>query len=211
MRNVIGGTIILLALVLATGCRKTEREEVTVGVMAPDSAQLVHITQFGDSVALLLMQTLKQAVLKAMEAGGPVNAIQVCNTKALPLTRQVEEQLGRPVAVKRTSLRVRNPDNRPDSLEAMALRFFETQRHATGTLPPYFAQVIQKNRARYYRYYKPMTVAPLCLTCHGDPATMGTALRHALEQLYPDDQATGYQEGDFRGVIRVEWPAPSEE
>ncbi|NOX38353.1 MAG: DUF3365 domain-containing protein [Calditrichaeota bacterium] len=190
-----------------SGCEKKEREHLAVKVMVPDSSEQVAITAFGDSVATMLMKTLKKAVLEAMEAGGPVNAIQVCNTKALPLTRGVAGRFERPVDIKRTSTRIRNPENQPDSLEKQVLVYFEKQLRETGTLPPYVAQVIVKGDTRYYRYYKPMKVAPLCLTCHGDPKNMGEPLRETLKRLYPRDQATGYQEGDFRGVIRVEWVA----
>ena len=53
------------------------------------------------------------------------------------------------------------------------------------------------------RIYKPLTLAAQCLACHGDPATFSPSLRAALTQQYPEDTATGYAEGDWRGLIRV--------
>jgi hypothetical protein len=29
-----------------------------------------------------------------------------------------------------------------------------------------------------------------------------------IDELYPDDEATGFSEGDFRGVFWVEFPGP---
>ncbi|MBW2376809.1 MAG: DUF3365 domain-containing protein [Deltaproteobacteria bacterium] len=45
---------------------------------------------------------------------------------------------------------------------------------------------------------------PLCVTCHG--AELPPDLRARLAELYPEDQATGYAAGDFRGVFWVELP-----
>jgi hypothetical protein len=36
---------------------------------------------------------------------------------------------------------------------------------------------------------------------------MDPAVRTALEETYPEDLATGYEAGDFRGLIRVTVPA----
>ena len=55
-------------------------------------------------------------------------------------------------------------------------------------------------------YAEPITVQPMCLACHGEMLQPGIA--ESLEDLYPDDRATGFQEGDFRGVFWVEFPTP---
>jgi hypothetical protein len=56
-----------------------------------------------------------------------------------------------------------------------------------------------------YGWVEPLYVAPPCLTCHGTdlPAPVETAIRDA----YPDDNATGFAAGDFRGVVWVTLPA----
>lgn len=48
-----------------------------------------------------------------------------------------------------------------------------------------------------------MKIAPLCLNCHGDKNMLSEEVSAQLANLYPEDKATGYREGDFRGVIRV--------
>ena len=50
-------------------------------------------------------------------------------------------------------------------------------------------------------YAEPIRVQPLCLTCHGETVHADVAER--IEALYPDDEATGFSEGDFRGVFWV--------
>ena len=53
----------------------------------------------------------------------------------------------------------------------------------------------------------------MCLKCHGDvnnaitPPTL-----QAIHTLYPDDQATGYQTNQVRGIWKISWAnAPVED
>jgi hypothetical protein len=45
----------------------------------------------------------------------------------------------------------------------------------------------------------------MCLICHGDKQTMAPSAAKILAERYPDDQARGYKEGDFRGLIRIKF------
>jgi hypothetical protein len=38
---------------------------------------------------------------------------------------------------------------------------------------------------------------------HGDPDTFAPEVSQALQKLYPDDAATGFEIGDLRGAFRV--------
>jgi hypothetical protein len=53
----------------------------------------------------------------------------------------------------------------------------------------------------------PIRVGGLCLQCHGQPDDLAPGVVESLERLYPDDQATGFAEGDLRGWFWVEVPA----
>jgi hypothetical protein len=46
-------------------------------------------------------------------------------------------------------------------------------------------------------YVEPIYVKPVCLACHGGNVDPGVKAK--LAELYPEDQATGFREGDFRG------------
>ncbi len=70
----------------------------------------------------------------------------------------------------------------------------------------YYIQKVKENGKTYYRYYKPLKIQPVCLTCHGDKLTMDKSVREEIKRIYPNDLATGYKVGDFRGVIRVSIP-----
>ena len=53
-------------------------------------------------------------------------------------------------------------------------------------------------------YVEPIVMQPMCLTCHGESLAPEIAAR--ISEVYPDDQATGFKVGDFRGVFWVEFP-----
>jgi cytochrome c553 len=45
-----------------------------------------------------------------------------------------------------------------------------------------------------------------CLKCHGTPGVDQDASSQAkIQRLYPQDEATGYAEGDFRGLWSIRW------
>ncbi len=54
-------------------------------------------------------------------------------------------------------------------------------------------------------YVEPILLQPLCLGCHG--AALAPEVEARIDALYPDDQATGFEVGELRGVFWVEFPA----
>ena len=53
-------------------------------------------------------------------------------------------------------------------------------------------------------YVEPIMVQPMCLVCHGEALQPGVAAQ--IDERYPEDRATGFKAGDFRGVFWVEFP-----
>lgn len=149
------------------------------------------------------MGTLQGELQAAMKAGGPTNAIEVCNKKAPAIAREISQAQGLRVA--RTSLKIRNPDNAPDAWERKVLEDFEARRRAgadPATLEHH--EIVAADGKRTFRYMKAIPTAELCLNCHGeqlDPKVSAT-----LERLYPKDQATGFKVGDLRGAFTVSQP-----
>ena len=143
-----------------------------------------------------------QGTLKpAMQSGGPLAAITACNHSAKGIEQQAAEQSGWQVG--RTSLKVRNPANQPDQWELATLKAFE-QRKAQGedinTIE--FSETIVINGKNTYRYMKAIPTAKLCLSCHGKNINQDVATK--LKQLYPSDQAIGFNSGDIRGAFTVQ-------
>ncbi|WP_457640721.1 Tll0287-like domain-containing protein [Persephonella sp.] len=163
------------------------------------------IEEIGETASKKLLKTLKGELIEALKRG-PLHAIDVCSKKAIDLTKQVEQELNRGIKIKRTSFKYRNPKNAPDEYEKDALAYFEKAIKEKKPLPKFYIQKVKENGKTYYRYYKPLKVMPVCLTCHGKLQNMDPKLQTKLLKLYPQDKAVNYEEGDFRGVIRVSIP-----
>ncbi len=174
------------------------------GESAIDDGARAAVAEVGDSAAMSLVRTLGGRLNAALANGGPADAIAFCSGEAQELTDSVSRSLGPGWEVKRTTLRTRNPRNAPDSLEAEALAYFASREGSASGAP---SSYVQRTSAGSYRYYIPLRIGHMCLECHGDPDQMDPAVRSILSERYPLDQATGYREGEFRGVVRVTVPA----
>lgn len=194
----VGAIGILLAL-SAAGCGPEGASEMSPEIEAA-------VVEAGGPAADALVGTLVTRLSGAIQHGGTASAIEFCSTSASELTAGVAREQG--LDIKRTSLRYRNPANAPDQAETEALRYFESVLAETGALPP---EWVQKAGRDEYRYYRPLTAASPCLQCHGMPDEIDPAVRAVLDERYPEDLATDYALGDFRGVVRVSIPAESVE
>ncbi len=136
----------------------------------------------------------------AIAAGGPVNAIGVCNAVAPQIAAEKSAQAH--MSIGRTSLKLRQPKNQPDDWELKQLRSFE-QRKAAGENPAMIevGEWTERDGKRVFRYMKAIPTGEICLNCHG--ANLASEVVSALTTLYPQDQATGFKLGDLRGAFTV--------
>jgi hypothetical protein len=137
----------------------------------------------------------------AMKKGGPLAALDVCKTQAMPITQAQSEKNG--ISLSRTSLKVRNPDNAPAAWEKTVLEAFEA-RKAKGEdvkMMDYSAKVTLENGQHELRYMKAIPTGGVCLACHGE--TVAPEVEAKLKTLYPEDKARGFKLGDIRGAFSV--------
>lgn len=175
---------------------------VTAPVLAADHAGN---SKGADEVSALSQQAreqiksfgtdLKKAVKQGMEAGGPVVAIQSCNLQAPVIADQHSQSEWK---VGRTSLKLRNPDNAADAWETSVLQSFEQRLAAGEEMGALEASTLENGQ---FRYMKAIGTESMCLGCHGDKLSAPVAAR--LAELYPADQATGYQAGQLRGAFTL--------
>lgn len=69
-----------------------------------------------------------------------------------------------------------------------------------------YLQLVGPAGKRRVRYYRPLGVQAICLSCHGPRSAMPEPLRARIAKLYPADAAYDYNLDDLRGVVRVEFP-----
>ena len=164
-------------------------------VLAEDLAPL---KKEGRALAKQFLGTLKPELMKAMKAGGPVHALEVCHVKAPKIAQSVSEASG--WQVKRVSLKPRNPNDAPDAFEEKVLKQFE-QAKAAGKDPKKleYGAKVKENGHTVFRYMKAIPTGGVCLTCHGEK--LASPVAQKLHQLYPHDKATGYKLGDIRGAF----------
>ncbi len=143
---------------------------------------------------------LKSELMAGMKAGGPLQAISVCNTVAEEIASDNSKKLGWEIS--RTSLKPRNTKNSPDAWEAAVLTSFEERKEAGEAVSKIdHAEVISNNGQSQFRYMKAIPTKPLCLSCHGENIPADVLKR--IDQLYPNDMARGFKAGDIRGAFSI--------
>jgi hypothetical protein len=177
----------------------SQTEESAIQTIAYAEDTLLY-RQAATSLVQEFQTELKSELMAALNAGGAVNAIQVCRKKAPGIQAETS---GDTWMIKRVSQKYRNPDNRADSTEVTIL-----SRFADSTAPAHLEDWQITDSSVTYTYYQPIYTMPLCLNCHGDLQTLAPGVMAALKKHYPLDRATGYRSGELRGVfvVRADWP-----
>lgn len=186
--------LILLAA-MASGCRQQPQEAntawqtVTEGSMTTEqAAQREKALAARDA----MFASLKGRLMEVAGSEGPAAAIEVCSKEAPQMAEKTSQEHG--VMIGRTSFRLRNTAN---------------------SHPAWAAQLVADRVAEPTYLAKDGKLAALlsiriqaqCLMCHGSDDMIPSEVKDALAQHYPDDQATGFKDGDLRGWFHVEVPA----
>jgi len=141
-----------------------------------------------------------QLKAKMKEDKTGLTALAFCTSSANDITKAVNKKLPPYAKVRRTSLKVRNDkNNEPDALDKKVMEKFEAEIKAK-TLTPKSIMVVKEGDVT--RVYKPLVAKAVCLKCHG--TNLSPKIAEAIKSSYPDDKATGFKEGDLRGVIVAE-------
>jgi hypothetical protein len=190
MRSVTVGTALAAILVAAFAAR------ADTDIEARSKGSLAVIKQFGGS--------LKAELKGAMQASGPVGAIQVCSEKAPAIAARHGEETGWDIG--RTSLKYRNPNNAPDDWERAVLQSFERRKAAGEDVTKMVhAEFTEWEGRKVFRYMKAIPTDEICLNCHGGD-TVKPEVAAKLAEFYPDDQARGFSVGDIRGAFTIVQP-----
>jgi hypothetical protein len=137
-----------------------------------------------------LGKELVSTLTAKMQADGPLAAIDLCNTEALPLTAKIAAQQG--VLIGRTSFRLRNPQNASPQWAA-----------ATVAAESAEMQAFAGSDGSLSVLYPIMTEAK-CLVCHTSKEKMAPPVLAELQAKYVADEAFGFSEGALRGYFWVE-------
>ena len=187
---------------MMSGCAKPAEETVEVEEVAVVEWEKVLAGSMTDTQKAQreLMATAVNALASemmgeltaALDSGDAGAAIAVCMEKAPGVAANVNATYG--VKIGRTSHRLRNAANvAPDWADPYVADLAEDPTYVAGPNGELGALLPIKLRAE-------------CQMCHGPVEGIDEGVMAAISEVYPDDQALGFVEGDLRGWFWVEAP-----
>lgn len=147
----------------------------------------------GAQIVSLYKQDLQKALRSGMSEG-VMDAISACRIKAPKIAESLSKD---GVRIGRASHRLRNPGNAPPDWVNPIMDAYIAM---PADLEPRNVS-LPENRSGYV---EAIVLQPLCVACHGEALATEVAAR--INELYPEDRATGFRVGDLRGVFWVEYP-----
>lgn len=155
--------------------------------------------------AAAMLKELGGKLQAALKDGGPVNALSVCTVEAPAIAKRISEE--EKITIRRVSAKPRNPTlGVPNDWQTKAMQQFE-EALARGDKPAdmEFVEAVKAGSGSRMelRFAKPIVMQPQCTTCHGTPEQISPEVQAKLNELYPNDKATGYKPGELRGAIVV--------
>lgn len=150
-------------------------------------------SELADSSQKILLSTLKNQV----EKNGTEAAVSFCNINAYSLIDSMSKK--NEASIKRVSLRLRNPNDKPDVIETQMLEAYQYSIENKQEVSP----SIQK-KGNELIYTRPIVIKDaLCLKCHGSETDIDKATLSKLMELYPADNARNHKIGDLRGMWSI--------
>ena len=152
----------------------------------------------GSKIAKLTASSLQKALKNAITEDGLEYAIEICNIDALNITDSISESES--VQIKRLAKKYRNPVNETDSAESELFKSYILEWLGGRQLNP---KIIPDDNGHPV-YYSPIYVGKLCLNCHGEIGTnIDSKLAKLINELYPEDKATNFKQGQLRGMWSI--------
>lgn len=197
MNSKIIAAISIILIVVSCSTDLKENNENTVNALEPlQKTDSIFYVNEGTMLAKKMYLELLQQLQHAIDSLGYYESVRFCNQNAIPITDSVSKNFG--IKAKRTSLKLRNPTNAPDSLEKQILLMYEKTQERKPV-------VIRTNDG--IRFFTPIFIANFCLTCHGIPyQDIPDVTLKALDKWYPNDHARNYQLYDIRGIWSITFP-----
>ena len=204
MRFLAARVVSILTVAVLVGCTETStppqptanevpavEEPSTWEIVEEENLNEAQVAQRDRALAArdALMGKLKKRLMEVVSTDGLPAAIAVCKGDAPRLAKEVSKE--RALSIGRTSHRLRNTANQPPAWakalveDKIADPTYLTSRDSLAALLP-------------------IPTGPMCLNCHGPEDGIAADVKKALNEQYPDDQATGFEEDDLRGWFWVE-------
>ncbi|NNG04837.1 MAG: DUF3365 domain-containing protein [Inquilinus sp.] len=153
--------------------------------------------------ARAVIQRLRGAMIEHLQAAMADSGPELCRHLAPESAGEIEAETG--WQIRRTSLRVRNPDNRPTDAERGILMSYAARRAAGQSMELMeTTRIVEQDGESFFEYFRAIPTFEPCLACHGDAPAPDVAA--AIREHYPDDEAVGFAVGDLRGIFSLRRP-----
>jgi len=183
----------------ASACKESPKSQGTdeAKMMLTDQDYL----EIGSAIAKSTQAELGKNLMGAMQKEGPLGALEFCNLQAYPLTDSMGEVHN--AQIRRVSDKARNQNNQANTLELEHIAHFKELVAADREYKP----IIKQTNGKVV-FFSPIITNAMCLQCHGKPdMQIQPATLAKIEALYPEDQATGYDVNQVRGIWSIEFDA----
>jgi len=196
---------ISMILTVLSACQNETKKEVpkseptTQKTAKPSFDQKTYKLK-GMVIAKTTFKAFKSKIEAVAAKDGLSGVVDFCQKNALKLT----DSMGKAhhVVIKRTSHKLRNPNNKPDiDEEAVLNEYLKLQKEQKPMTP-----VVMKDAKGYVHFYAPIKLKNACLKCHGTPGQeIPEKIAQLIKEKYPNDQATGFKAGELRGIWDIKF------
>ena len=146
------------SIALASEANTTSPAEITV-----KQEGMKYIKMLGG-----VLKSELQTHMKADKTG--LAAMGFCTAQADDITKEVNSKLPKYASVRRTAMKIRNPNNTADTLDQKVMAEYEAS-IAAKTFLPADIKVVEEGDTT--RVYKPLVTKGVCLKCHGNELSEG--------------------------------------
>ena len=197
--------IFIFLLIALASCKDSPNAKPTTGTEAavPDTnpeevvKSEISYQEKGMEYAMATQAALGKALQNKIQEEGIQEAIGFCQVEALPITDSLSTKFG--VEINRITDKPRNPVN---AASAEEMKFITKINSELGTRQPPDALVVRQGDDT--NFYYPILTNTMCLKCHGSTKDdIQPRVLEAIAEFYPQDEATGYGNNQFRGLWKV--------
>ncbi len=146
--------------------------------------------------AMSTKRVLGMNLMGTIQKSGTLAALEFCNVAAIPLTDSMSQK--HQVYIQRVSDKPRNPNNRATGKALEWIEKFKNDFKIEKEVTPITERIDDK-----IHFYYPIETNDMCLQCHGKSNAISNDVAQQLANLYPNDEATGYEVNQVRGVWHI--------
>jgi|GEM_PF-412120 len=148
-----------------------------------------------------LHSILSSNVKAKYQQEGALSAAKFCAFESYSKIKEINEELGNKVSIKRVSFFNRNPSSFPQKDEVNILKAFDLIERSDAYMPK---EIIQMVGYDIYKVYFPATMSSkTCKKCHAEKTMVNPKVQKIFEEKYPYDKAYGFKSGEVRGAVIV--------